>query len=960
VLSSRIASFLSSAPAPEALAKTMNAVGRPGIAAILPLEGAVLAGRSASEAKRSGFLGFQERFIEEIVVAAVWLKGVKVLGNLFDKFHTLDTSVDWSAKKLASVDLTPLERYTSSPSSANNLMRVKGLRFLFSVASTLFILGVAIPWLNQLKTKWIIDKYFHKPHPQKQSNPQKSKPQTPQLEGFSTALTKPLSSPRSEARNSIISNQDWEKRLASQPALKPSPPETRYAAPHIASPKTNGPIFPAAPYYHQPLNALPPIPQLAPPSQWIPLPAAQFQTNQNQTNQWQNVPYQQAPYSRQPSYTHQPSYTSQPYRPLQFGAGLPIGNKLLAKAGHIVENTDYGSILVTDLGIMAGRGAVAAKRSPFEALEIWFRDGLSMYFYILSVPHLMTLMDKLMKPTLQSAINLDPAAASAVKNKLVEGIHRLGAATLTKSQLTQLIEGKDIPVTNHPELAHWMTSLPLQTPQGEGFLKALELELKATLNTPQQPQRAEAVFNSLKTILPQLQSPDGRLGTKAFSSLLDGISSGKLPSSDLSALQSLSLNSSEAQTVLRSLKNAFRHHAGMEAAHWQSGGIIRPFLEKVLPEAADHPALLERLNRISEADTADLMNSLFRRGLLLSENGLKEDHQARAHLVSNWLESAANRKLSFQEVAREVLEETKQEIAQLKALPESLKPSLKQLQEMLGSIRASATSAAPFEAIRNHLKQSPNKLHQDLASKLFTFEYLFINHPHFEQGADGLLKLVFNDLKDVAPTEANKSLMSHYQKLLERLTQKESKRIFSLFTNLEGAEVQQKLTEMIQGGLRHDSRLVRAALKDVGTLVASSKQYPQTGKIQEMEKHLAEYLQTFVKHLEKGAAQGWHQSVGTISKEKLFSELERFVTKSQNSRYLAQWVAIPATMIGLGILVPKLQFWLTRYLTGKDGHPGIDAVSHLGEAETSTNAPTLSEGETYVPLIRSGFQAFQR
>lgn len=930
MLSSRIASFLSSASAPESFAKTMNAVGRPGIAAILPLEGAVLAGRSASEAKRSGFLGFQERFIEELVVAAVWLKGVKVLGNLFDKFHTLDTSIDWSAKKLASVDLTPLERYTASPGAANNLMRVKGLRFLFSVASTLFILGVAIPWLNQLKTKWIIDKYFHKPHPQKQP----SKPNTLKLEGLPPLVSKPLTKPKTEGTQNIIYNQDWEQRLASQPALKPISSEQGYAAPPIASRKESGPIFPSAPYAYQPLSALPPLPQLAPPSQWISIPTAQAYP-------WQNPPsYPYSPYSGQ-----QTAYMSQPYRPLQFGAGLPIGNNLLAKAGHIVENTDYGSILVTDLGIIAGRGAVASKRSPFEALEIFFRDGLSMYFYILSVPHLMSLMDKLMKPTLQTAINLDPAAANAVKNKLIEGIQRLGSATLTKNQLTQLIEGKDIPVTNHPELAHWMTSLPLQAPHGDGFLKTLELELKATLNTSQHPQRAEVVLNSLKSILPQLQSSDGRLGVKAFSTLIN----------DSSTLQNLALNTSEAQTIVRALKNAFRHHAGIEATHWQNGGIIRPLIEKVLPEAADHPALFERLTRISEADTADLLNSLFRRGLLLSENGLKENHLARAQLVSDWLESAANRKLSFQEVAREALEQTKQEVSQLKALPESLKPSLKQLQEMLGNIRTTTTSAAPFETIRNHLKQSPNKLHQDLAKKLFTLEYLFINHPNFEQGADGLLKLVFNDLKDVAPTEANRALMGHYQKLVERLTHKKSKRIFSLFTNLEGPEVQQKLTEMIQGGLRHDSRLVRSALKDVGTLVASSKQYPQTAKIQEMEKNLAEYLQTFVKHLEKTTAAGWQQG---ISKEKLFSELERFVTKSQNSRYLAQWVAIPATMIGLGILVPKLQFWLTRYLTGKNGHPGIDAVSHLGEQDA--NALTLSGGETYTPLIRSGFQAFQR
>jgi hypothetical protein len=287
-------------------------------------------------------------------------------------------------------------------------------------------------------------------------------------------------------------------------------------------------------------------------------------------------------------------------------------------------------------------------------------------------------------------------------------------------------------------------------------------------------------------------------------------------------------------------------------------------------------------------------------------------------------------------------------------LPDALKPTFKQLTEILGKPRNGNVSAAPFEAIRNHLKSTGKPAYQELAGKLFAFEYLFINHPNFEQGAKGLLKVTFNDLKDVAATEAEKSLMAHYQTVLERFNSEPGgRRLFSLFTNLEGPEVQQKLTEMIQGGVRHDSKLVRAALKDVGTLVSNSRQYPHSKKVMEMEQHIVDYLHTFMKHLEKVTPESWSKGIEGLHKEKIYAELERFATQSQNSRYLAQWVAIPLTMVGLGILVPRLQFWLTRYLTGKEGHPGINAVSHTVESSSPTNTP-------YVPLVRSGFQAFSR
>ena len=67
-----VTGFLSKPNIPEAAEKAFLATSKEGPMSVLPLEGSVIVGRSASAVKRSGFLEFQERFLEEVAVAIVW------------------------------------------------------------------------------------------------------------------------------------------------------------------------------------------------------------------------------------------------------------------------------------------------------------------------------------------------------------------------------------------------------------------------------------------------------------------------------------------------------------------------------------------------------------------------------------------------------------------------------------------------------------------------------------------------------------------------------------------------------------------------------------------------------------------------------------------------------------------------------------------------------------------------
>lgn len=81
-----------------------------------------------------------------------------------------------------------------------------------------------------------------------------------------------------------------------------------------------------------------------------------------------------------------------------------------------LENHDIYKLLSTDIGVLAGRSYNA--RNKDERIEIIFRDGASIYFYLLCKDHVIKLMQKL-DGFGGKLSKLDPTTAMATHNSLV-------------------------------------------------------------------------------------------------------------------------------------------------------------------------------------------------------------------------------------------------------------------------------------------------------------------------------------------------------------------------------------------------------------------------------------------------------------------------------------------------------------------------------------------------------------
>lgn len=95
--------------------------------------------------------------------------------------------------------------------------------------------------------------------------------------------------------------------------------------------------------------------------------------------------------------------------------GLSINT--FATLTNNLENHDIYKLLSTDMGVLAGRTYNA--RNKDERIEILFRDGVSIYFYLLCKDHIIKLMEKL-DGFGGKLSKLDPTTAMATHNALVK------------------------------------------------------------------------------------------------------------------------------------------------------------------------------------------------------------------------------------------------------------------------------------------------------------------------------------------------------------------------------------------------------------------------------------------------------------------------------------------------------------------------------------------------------------
>lgn len=636
--------------------------------------------------------------------------------------------------------------------------------------------------------------------------------------------------------------------------------------------------------------------------------------------------------------------------PVRFGHLMSPVTQTLSRAGHWIQNSDYGEILVTDLGITSGRGVVAAKRSPFESFEIIFRDALSLYFYIWAVPNMSDLLNKVINPFVKASIALHPKAATVLMDKLQHATSPSGEA-VTAEALKAVIEGISPEKANTPRAALQDVVGTVRS-MSKSFDPLLEKELQALFPIK---ERRHDVMKLLQEHLAPYRSGKQSFGTPQVSALLEEIAKGQGAFEKLAGLE-------EQGNLTRAVKQAFRHSVGITGQDVLAMPSVQAYLQQLTP--AQRQAFQARLSTMAEQEGQHLLNSLLRRSILEAQTslGVENTWVKQAEVWAGWAERSATRYLPLKSIAQEEAQVVLKALESLASTgTQAEQQALAQVSEQLTAFVSGGsksihppTGGQSYALVKGLMAQVPQKSVQQCVEQLAALEPILTQANHSVYAP--LKSLVVKLAQEVKAPESQQ-LIRQYHAVLEDLLASRG-RLFSLDVEKQASSLVERLDELLLGGLKRDRSLLAEAARHSGNLVENLREYARPKKLRVVQQGIDNYLQTFVQFLERETATAGSSSASWTQKA-LGEMAQKFVKLSTNSRVLVQCITIPTAMLGLGILVPKLQFWLTRFLTGKDQHPGIAAVSHghVGKGHARMHhVPELYQGPA---LNRDNFSAFK-
>ncbi|MBY0451299.1 MAG: hypothetical protein K2X01_11815 [Cyanobacteria bacterium] len=864
------------------------------------VETAVTGGRSAYGWKRSGFLEFQERLWEESVAAAFWIWGVSWMEKLYDKVISAKgrspemsriqpekLSWAWNRQKSLAAELTPMERYTRDALQAGKIMGGNFRRLLFSVGSAILVVAFVIPWLNKAKTNWIISKFYKKTEP--------SQPPQTSSRGHSAPSLHKTFVPR-------------------DPVLRTALPPVRLPQ---RQPQANALIPPFRPH----TNPMPPAPFLLP------------------TTPAQSLGQYPPPYFNQPGYFQNPAYPIhypqqftqarpiQNYRQVygpQFGLSPRLAATVMDRVGHAIQDTDLGRLLVIDTGIIGGRAISYGKRSPYEAIEVVARDGISLYLYFLARPHMVAIANKIMNPAFNIASLLDPSVSEVLNARLQKDLASHSTVLTKNSSITvsevQAIEevllGKATPAIQQLEvpLADSMRSASLLGNKTRvGFLPLLEKELLVL-----EPAQAKMALKSVQAYLKSRYPAATQLTADQLVDMLEAM---RAQTHQFSSW----VGQLESANVVTATKQAFRHTVGLDVSQW---GLL---LKNSQIPIGDLKALNERFQSARILDRWDGINAMYRRILNLAPAAGANPHAAQvletAETIAAAIEKAATHSLPLEEVFKTpVLEWLQAHQGAVISVDKTLKASITALERYLKG-QGTLTSS--------HMRQLAALPQSMKGLKPMLSELLAVTSPG-KTLPQSVQTGVLNAAQQVAKisrghiTPASLQLLEFYGNLMGRELQSTGGRVFSLVAGERPQELLYRIDEILKGGTLRDRTLLKQALKTTLALGDDARGAVNPTKVAAMREAIQDYGQTMIRSLNKAVERGEQRSLSTL--------LSAFKRASHTGFFVTQVLGFGAAMVGLGIIVPQIQNFITRKLTGQNVHPGLAAI-------TSNQGLTLKHAE---------------
>lgn len=880
---------------------------------ILPIEGAVTGGRSFWGWMRNGFLEFQERFLEEITVAAVWLYGVKSMDKIMDrvierrqeagKLRGIYTGSDWSkgflghfsspGKKSLSILLSPLERFSMDYSALRKTLKVKGVKWAIAIAVPLLLCGYVIPRLNRIKTEWIIKRFYSKPSNSKTKESSSSKAHGAPLPQALPRFTAEQSGVRPVAIHQTSSSTAWN-----------TPPSGEQRMPdwYAASSASYHPY--AKPRFGSRTSLLP--------------------------NEDPSFPIG--------SRGEKPGKSSP-----RFGFLSLSGLSLLSKAGHWVNNTPAGSVLVVDVGVTGGRMATAMKYSPFESLEYGARDAASLVFYLASVPWIMKgtskflesswgrkITRKLLGQEMDCIIQLD---AQVIRNLNEQIMKQIGKRPITKELFQSLLEGTG---GESLQKARSVLGTRLRQASTAEFLELMKHELLAYGTSAEDTSRLRKLFEATEKHLQKTMKAGNLLSADQLESLLKKIM--------------------EKQGILGILTDADRFHlstAAKMAFHQSAGlseaGLTSTVLQSIPKElaAAEKTQLVGRLQQAARSGGDKVIASALRRSLLAANLTKALSHEAakEAEILVRAVERSviegipvnafATRKLSH------VVEEYRNFLKRFGGKAGENKTLLNTIERVSEALKSNGTlSRTTLEELAVLLEkngrtlprflrwlQGPGLGHlaQDVRAVLPLVDQKIplqelMNH-HIRKTTTGFVKATASHPEQL-------QLISHYQKCVEVLLQGKGRASVLMTKTMPGftEHLERQLSGILQGGLKNNDKLYDKALRILGRMPTQAESFFDPVERERIRKLIDPYLDRVTGRLHTYMEKHNLRAVNTV--ELRNNILKSFAKQNAKWRYGVWGTALLISMLGVGLLIPKLQYFMTRALTGKNSHPGLEAITN--------------------------------
>lgn len=856
-----VANAISRIPVDPRIQDLYLASSKEGLPSIVAPESSVILGRSITSYHRGGWLELQERLPEEIAVAAIWLAGVDKLRAVFEwgkkkilpSYDHISTNTAWDRTwgKVTHVDLSPQEMFTNNSREIDTLLKLKSVRWLFSVGLALTSVAYLIPKANQMKTDMILRRLNRRKRQTEGSNVQFGDP-TPQTQPAPQRRTSSLPSMASPLTRTL-------QPLATGFTQGPSPFLSR---PSTTQPFSIGNTFAA--------NSQSP-----------------YATPSTRQSFQSTAPYSSYPHPIQPQFQggNHSTHPARQGKGVQFG-GIP-GSSLIQGLGHLVEQTPYGSILVVDAGIAGGRGYVASKRSPYETVEVLFRDLGSLYFYILCAPHLMKGMGWLLNKPFGTSIGIQPRVAEQIHEAIKK---KFPTQPITAGMVEKVIKGAtgelgDLLMTPEGDL-----KMAMRHASSNHFLELLQKEAQVYLKDSKNQSLFTTEADIRELLGTHLPAKGQSLDPQQIHKLLNAIENRHD--------QFNQLTDADRRNLGIAVKQAFRHTVGMS---FPLDKIAQQDVFKNLYTTLNHPnsqeadELTQRIRKIAHIDNLNQTHSMLRRGINVMHG--KSELLTRGDALASWIDEAVNRHMTLPELIEHEIKQAKTGNKTFH-MPEAFK---KKLETLLGEDEVSR-----FESLSGHPLSDGA-----------------------EAVSDAVLHRIHTTMKELAdkavPNSAEHGLLEHYTHAVANLIQGNQGRLFSLAIEQHDAGLSSKLREMLKGGLENDSRFLHQALDIVGQLETDSRKFASTAKADRMRGIISNYTDALLQKANQ-----------PLLKSTLRDELEKFYTLNRNLHYGAWTIAMGVTMTCLGWLVPHLQTLLTKRLTGKDIHPGIASAEHA--QEVSRNA----------------------